>query len=61
MRKSELLDSLDLETKPTLKKKFGLGNCIEELIGYEEANSEEDDDIWNNNKKVKPDNKKPHK
>ena len=44
MRKSELLDSLDLEMKPVLKKKNNnkKSDHIEEAIGYE---SEEE--LWN--------------
>jgi hypothetical protein len=53
MRQSELLDSLNLEIS-TVKRKNNKqppkknDDIIEELIGYQEANSEnEEDDFWN--------------
>lgn len=49
MRKSELLDSLDLEMKPIQKKKpiKPQQENIEEVIGYENADSEQEDELWN--------------
>lgn len=62
MRKSELLDSLDLETKPSRKRPPTQQRRIEELIGYEDVASEDEDDYWNFTlKEGKKENLKPLK
>jgi hypothetical protein len=50
---------LDLETQPVKKRPPTRSKPIEELIGYEEAASEDEDDIWNYT--LKKDNLKPQK